>query len=177
MILDEKASLKMISLPVSIFVLLFASYDAFTVPSTPSNINHGKTVLNAISRRDAFLTGAAALFGTVASPKPSLANEEVKPLSREEDDNGVSINGAFVTIGYASLAGSLISDGLLDSSSEFQNFDSSVLDVVETNIASNVDSVSSVRANLSCFNQSLTSKNDYFLFKIWISFIFFIHIT
>lgn len=153
----------MISLQASIFALLFASHDAFTVPSTPSNIHHGKTTLDAISRRDAFLTGAVALFGTVASPKPSLAEEETTTLSREEDDNAVSINGAFVTIGYVSLAGSLISDGLLDSSSELQNLDSSVLDVVETNIASNVDSVSSVRVFLTCCHQINNSQQTMIL--------------
>jgi hypothetical protein len=52
-------------------------------------------------------------------------------------------------MGYASLAGSLISDGVLESSPELQNLDTNIVIeeynlLAESDIASNIEAVSSV---------------------------------
>eukprot|EP00560_Eucampia_antarctica_P006097 CAMPEP_0197823926 /NCGR_PEP_ID=MMETSP1437-20131217/1246_1 /TAXON_ID=49252 ORGANISM="Eucampia antarctica, Strain CCMP1452" /NCGR_SAMPLE_ID=MMETSP1437 /ASSEMBLY_ACC=CAM_ASM_001096 /LENGTH=168 /DNA_ID=CAMNT_0043423339 /DNA_START=18 /DNA_END=524 /DNA_ORIENTATION=- len=140
-----------------ILPLLFINSDAFNLPKSPSQIQSVRgTELNVISRRDVFLTGAAALFGVVACPQPSFARESSSSIepsleknAKEDEmtDTPIDLNGAFVAMGYASLAGSLISDGALDSS-ELQGLDANVLEecsaLVDSNIASNIDVLPSV---------------------------------
>lgn len=137
--------------------LLLITSDAFNFPRSRAPIIRKEvTELNIFSRRDAIFTGTAALFGVVASPQSSSAKETSdsivtlsEPVLDDKDaaDTPIDLNGAFVVMGYASLAGSIVTDGAFDSS-ELQGIDANLLEecsiVVDSNFASNIDVTSSV---------------------------------
>jgi len=108
---------KMVRFVFPTALLLISSSNAF-VPSVKVGSARGKTSVDAISRRDAFAAGAAALFGVVGgTPRPTFAADEeevaddISQMAPREFDGRVTINGALVALGYSTLAGSLLLGG------------------------------------------------------------------